>query len=156
MKALATAPISPLKGDDLNLEVCLQLIHHANSQQVGKVAIALDWDAKLFGWNAKKALRDKLLSLTPPERLRVALLAEYCGEMAVQEYNLDAKPEDLERLAKLLGVDTKKLQESAKAEPVKAAPPAKPKKLILSKEARKRIADAQRKRWATARKAGRK
>lgn len=163
MKALAIAPTARLPLTELILEVSLQLIHHANSQQVGKVARALDWDEKLFSWNSKKALRDKLSGLTLPEQLRVALLAEHCGEMAVQEYNLDAKPEDLERLAKLFGIDTKKLADGAKAEPPAKAEPVKtesdkPRKSILSKEAKKRIADAQRKRWAAAKvkKAGRK
>ncbi len=124
MKALATAPVPPARVNDLNLEVCLQLIHHANSQQVGKVATALGWPETLFNWNSKKALREKLASLTPLERLRIALLAEHCGEMSVQEYSLDAKPEDLERLAKLLDVDTKKLDApvvTAKPAPAKAA-----------------------------------
>lgn len=137
MKALATAPIPQLYWNDLNLEVCLQLIHHANSQQIGKVAIALGWPDKLFRWDSKKALRDKVASLSPPERLRIALLAEHCGEMGVQEYNLEAKPEDLERLAKLFAIDTKKLLEDSKPAEAKAAP-AKPAKAPANKKAKKK------------------
>jgi ParB/RepB/Spo0J family partition protein len=173
--AVAKAPINPLYASDLNLEVCLYAIGRGPGQYEKKVAEALGWPEGIFGWNGSKALRERVMALPPVERLRIALLAAHAGELAVNEYSLDSKPVDLEKLAGLLGVDAKAIRagkpavkqpaakpekKAAETKPTKAAKPAKKpaakpaKKAVLSAEARKRIAAAQKMRWAKAVKKG--
>ncbi|MDE3200489.1 MAG: hypothetical protein KGN79_06155 [Acidobacteriota bacterium] len=64
---------------------------------------------------------------------------------------IDAEIERLTRVRTLLA-GTGKAVHTAKKEVAKAAPKKARKKRVLSAEARKKIADAQRKRWAKARK----
>lgn len=116
-QALAVAPINPLYASDLNLEVCLYAIGRANSQHAEKVAEALGWPAKIFDWQGDKDLKEKMKVLAPVERLRVALLAGHSGELAVAEHMIDSKPEDFERLAKLLNVDAKKIRAGVDGKP---------------------------------------
>jgi ParB/RepB/Spo0J family partition protein len=131
--AVAVAPIQTLYATDLNLEVCLYALGRAPGQYSKKVAEALGWDAKVFEWNGSKQLRETLLKLAPAERLRVALVAAHSGELSVNEYSSTSKPEDLERLAALLGLDPKKIRASvapkSTVKPIKPmAPKAKSKK----------------------------
>ena len=116
-KALAVAPINPFFTSDLNLEVCLYAIRRANSQHAEKVAEALGWPADIFGWSGDKQLKQKMQSLAPVERLRVALLAAHSGELAVAEHMADSKPEDFERLAGFLSVDAKKIRAGIEGKP---------------------------------------
>jgi ParB family chromosome partitioning protein len=160
--AIAKAPVSVTAALDLNLDVCEYAIYRANTQNGDKVAEILGWPNGIFGWGSKKALREQLLKLKPPERQRVAMLIANATELVVSEHDLSRKAEDLEKLAGLLGVDAKKIRAASEpkadvkpVQPAKKAPakkaPAK-KKSILSSAAKKRIADAQKKRWSAAKK----
>jgi hypothetical protein len=89
--------------------------------------------------------------LSTVRRFLIARLCEEAGELSVNEYNASGKCEDLEKLAKLVGVDSKKLKiVDAAAKPEKGAPAKAVKKAVLSAAVRKRIAAAQKKRWAAA------
>jgi ParB family transcriptional regulator, chromosome partitioning protein len=90
----------------------------------------------------------------------VALLSLEGRYLVVREY-WEAKQFRQEFISslKLLGYDASKAWDKSAApkaeKPVKAAAVAKPKKPILNAAAKKRIAEAQKKRWATAKKGGR-
>jgi hypothetical protein len=169
--AVAVAPIQTLYASDLNLELCLYAIGRAPGQYNNKVAEALGWSAKLLDWNGSKQLRETLQKLSPVERLRVALVAAHSGELAVNEYSASGKPQDLEKLATLLGLEPKKIRAAsegksegvqakkapAKKPPAKTAKKAPAKKAttkpakkrgLMTPEAKKRIAAAVKKRRA--------
>lgn len=157
--AIAAAPVSVKVAEDLNLNACAALVAHANSQYSAKLAKALGWDEKLVHYSGRPQLRAKLATMNAAQRLAIAMLAEECDELSVQEYTTGA-PKGLEKLAKALGIDLKKIRagaaKSAAPAPASKATKAKPaRKPILSAAARKRIADAQRKRWAAPKKGGR-
>jgi ParB/RepB/Spo0J family partition protein len=165
--AIAKAAIPAAALDTLILEVCAHVLEHMNQMYEDKFAALLGWDAKLLRYGGRKQLQEKLRELQPAERLRLALLSTEADELAVHEYSLNSKPDGLERIAKLLGLDPAKLRKPAEpkaakpAQAKKATKPAKkaaPKKTksILSGAARKRIAEAQKKRWAQQRKGGAK
>jgi len=160
LKAIAAATIPVAAAPDLNLELVTWSIGRANSQHAGKLAEAFGWPEQLFGWRGREGIAAKLKAMNPGERLRVALLAVHSGELAVSEFNVDNKPEDLESLAKGIGVDLKKVRAgvSGKAAAKSASGKNAGKtKAALSPSARKRIAAAQKKRWTGLRKkAGRK
>jgi ParB/RepB/Spo0J family partition protein len=159
--AVAVAPIQTLYASDLNLELCLYAIGRAPGQYNNKVAEALGWPAKILDWNGSKQLRETLQKLAPVERLRAALVAAHSGELAVNEYSLNSKPEDMEKLAALLGLDPKDIRAGSDGKPQPApakkpdATPAAepPKKGSILSSTKKRIADAQKKRWPTPKKA---
>ncbi len=173
--AILGAPVNGA-ADELNLRVCAALMGETDSLYLAKFAEALAWDKKTFEWGGDKKLAEKLKPMSAVERLRLALLSTEAGELGVHEYSLGGKPDGLEKLARLLNVDPKKIREqsaAAKVDEVKAVPAAaeKPpskksagksekKKTVLSAAARKRIKEAQQKRWkaamASAKKAGRK
>ncbi|HVJ09301.1 MAG TPA: ParB/RepB/Spo0J family partition protein [Acidisarcina sp.] len=161
--AVAQAPLVALYASDLNLEVCLYAIGRGPGQYGVKVAEALGWPADIFGWGGTRQLREGMAGLAPTERLRVALLAAHAGELAVNEYALHSKPEDLEKLAGCLSLDVKRIRaESAgkvqpePAEPAKAKAKAKApqQKKGLTAAAKKRIAAVQKKRWAARKSTG--
>ena len=160
--AIAKTAVPAAALDTLILEVCAHVLEHMNQMYEEKFAASLGWDAKLLRYGGRKQLQEKLRELQPGERLRLALLSTEADELAVHEYSLNSKPDGLERIAKLLGLDPAKLctpAEPKAAKPAKAKKPskkpakkaaAKPakKKAVLSAAARKRIAAAQQRRWA--------
>lgn len=141
--AVAKAPINHIYASDLNLEVCLYAIGRGPGQYEKKVAEALGWPESIFGWGGGKELRERLVKLAPVERLRIALLAAHAGELGVNEYAIDAKPKDLEKLAGFLGVDVKNIRAESTAKAAKKLKPGEHKPGCPI--------DAQRKRWAAAR-----
>ncbi len=136
--AVAKAPVSARFESELNLEVSLCAIGRGPGQYEKKVAEALGWPEGIFGWNGAKQLRERVTKLTPAERLRVALLAAHAGELGVNEYALGSKPQDLERLAGLLGLDVKKIRAGSVGRPKAEA--AKPEKASTAKKASKPVA----------------
>jgi hypothetical protein len=141
--AVAMAPVVPLYGSDLNLEVCLYAIGRGPGQYEKKVAEALSWPEGIFGWGSSKQLRERVAKLAPIERLRVALVAAHAGELGVSEYASTSKPEELEKLAELLGLDVKQIRAKSEGKPqptVKAVVPAKPVIVKAPKPARKTVA----------------
>lgn len=159
--ALAKASVPAPSLDQLNLEVCLHVLAHTRGQYEKQFADAIGWDEKLVGYSGRNKLREKLAGMGPIDRLRIAFLSTLADELSVSEYNANGRPEDLEKFAKLLKVDSAKCRTTekpaAKPAAVKAVAPvkAKPaKKSILSAAAKKRIAAAQKKRWAAAAKKG--
>jgi hypothetical protein len=124
-----------------------------------------------YSKNAVLALKEFLAKATPEQLHRVAFHALLIGELSPHGYHLreDKKGvrEKLWEAAKLMGVDAaaiaktvSKAQEKAaaakpvaakKASPAKVAKGAKSKPAKLSPEAKKRINDAMKKRWAAAR-----
>lgn len=159
---VAEAPVNAKAAAELAIDVCCFLIEKTNSLYAGHLAKAIGWDEDLLNWNGRKKLREKIAGLPAGRQLLIARLSEEAGELSVSEYNANGKCEDLEKLARLVGVDPKKIRvgvASAAAVPAKtpaAAKPVKPKKQVLSAAAKKRIAEAQHKRWSQAKKAGRK
>jgi ParB/RepB/Spo0J family partition protein len=155
------AAVSSFKAEaleTLHVDVCCALIEKTNSLYAAHLAKAIGWDEKLFGYNGRTKLRAKVMELAPATRMVIARLCEEAGELSVSEYNVNGKCEDLEKLARLLGVDVSKVKDAAPAKAVKppkavASKPAK-KKPLLSAAAKKRIAEAQKKRWAAAKKKG--
>jgi ParB family transcriptional regulator, chromosome partitioning protein len=132
-------------------------IGRSNSQYFGALAEALGWDVKVLGYGAGKTLEEKLGKLPHPDVIRAALLASESSELGVNEFSL-GKADGLLALAKMFGVDAAKVRKAAE-QPVAAKTAAKPteKKPALAAAARKRIVEAQKKRWAALRKkAGRK
>jgi ParB family chromosome partitioning protein len=157
------AAVATFKADALealHIDVCCALIEDTNSLYAAHLAKAIGWDEKLFGYNVRTKLRAKVAGLPPATRMVIARLSEEAGELSVGEYDVNRKPEDLEKLARMLGVDVKKvLAGVAVAAPAKAEKPAKaavtkPRKSVLSAAAKKRIAAVQKKRWAAAKKKG--
>lgn len=141
--------------DVLNVEALTWAINRANSQYGKKMAEALGWEENIFRYDGKKALRAKIASLKPADRARVALLAAHSPELAVPEYQVDSKADDLEQLATMLKIDHKKIRSMTdavvnatakkqtpakkvkpKATP-KKSPKAKPAKKIAKKPAKK-------------------
>lgn len=166
--AIAAAPVDVKAAAELAIDVCCFLIEKTNSLYAAHLAKAIGWDEDLLNWNGRKKLREKIAGLPEWRQLLIARLSEEAGELSVSEYNCNGKCEDLEKLARLVGIDAKKIRagltETAAKKPVKksAKPAAEPKKrpakkAVLSPAAKKRIAEAQRKRWSAAKKkAGRK
>jgi ParB/RepB/Spo0J family partition protein len=151
-KIASVASFSSKALEELHVDVCCALIEKTNSLYAAHLAKAIGWDEKLLGYNGRSKLRAKVAELPPATRLVIARLCEEAGELSVNEYNVNGKCEDLEKLARLLGVDGKNVKAVA---PARAEKPAKPaKKSVLSDAARKRIAAAQKKRWAAAAKKG--
>jgi ParB family chromosome partitioning protein len=150
--AAKIAAVASFKADaleTLHVDVCCALIEKTNSLYAAHLAKAIGWDEKLFDYGGRVKLRAKVTELPPATRMVIARLCEEAGELSVTEYNVNGKCEDLEKLARLVGIDPKKARAAA------TEPPAK--KAILSAAAKKRIAEAQKKRWAAAKKkAGRK
>jgi hypothetical protein len=150
LKAIVEAPEAKvaLVVDKLLTEVLVNAIKRSDrtkfkafSEVTGLSQTALE------NHNATK-LTAELREENPNQRVLLGVAAIHLGELQVYEHSLSSKPEDLERLAGLLGVDAKKLLEEAKpAEPKKDAAPVA-KKPILTPAVKKRIAAAQRKRWA--------
>jgi ParB family chromosome partitioning protein len=153
LAALSKADIPAAAGDALNLGVCAEVVEKMSSIYAGAFADALGWDRKLFDWSGKTKLREKLQGMKPLERMRVALLATEAGQLSVSEYNVSAKPEGLEKIAKLLNVDVKKVAgglaanakpesraKPSKADPKKAAAKPAPKKPAAKKAAKKKAA----------------
>lgn len=134
LRALALAPVSAKLSDELNVQACVWAIKRGNSQYEKPLAEAFGWPAEIFGWTGEKTLTEKLKQLTVAERARVVLLAANVGELAVHEYSVNAKPEDFERLAKLLGVDAKKIHASTEAKPGPKAGKATPAVKKLAKK----------------------
>jgi ParB/RepB/Spo0J family partition protein len=148
--AIAAASVDTRTLESLQIDVCCAAIAKTNSLYAAHLARAIGWDEKLLGWNGRTQLRAKVTELSTVRRFLIARLCEEAGELSVNEYNASGKCEDLEKLAKLVGVDSKKLKivdAAAKPAPAKAV---KPKKSILSAASRKRIAEAQKKRWSAA------
>lgn len=169
--ALLKATITTEREASLHLDVCAYAIDKMSSLYSGPFAIAMGWDKDLFGYGQRAKLRKKLGELTAAERLRVVMLSAAAGELSVQEYAVNSKPDDLELLAKGLSVDCKKIRanlakrtvdkpasKAAKALEAAKTPanPNKAKKQVLTAAAKKRIADAQKKRWASVKKVAKK
>ena len=113
--------------DQLSVDVALYCIERMSSIYNGKLAEALGWDDKLFGYGSGEKLRKKLATLSPVERLRAASMASHVGDFAVYEHAADAAPKGFESLAKILGIDAKPLRvEAAKQRDKKTATTAKP------------------------------
>jgi ParB/RepB/Spo0J family partition protein len=178
---IARAKTPEPKGAVL-IELVEYAIGRSDGTLKGKAAELLGWDKALFqghGDVADKRLRNHLSSLSAGDAVRAALLFAESSELTVHEYSVNAKPEGLEKLARLFDVDVDavragfvdgKPMPSSRLTPAKKAAGHKPgcelaaaiekaakkgqhsPKLILSAEAKKRIADAQKKRWANLKK----
>ena len=178
---IARAKTPEPKGAVL-IELVEYAIGRSDGTLKGKAAELLGWDKALFqgyGDVADKRLRNHLSSLSAGDAVRAALLFAESSELTVHEYLVNAKPEGLEKLARLFDVDVDavragfvdgKPMPSSRLTPAKKAAGHKPgcelaaaiekaakkgqhsPKLILSAEAKKRIADAQKKRWANLKK----
>lgn len=171
-EAVAQKKLSP---KDLRIGQLVALVEYAigraNGQYEEKTAEALGWPEHTLRYDGKAKLRAELTKLNQVELIRAALLASEANELGVSEYDVNRKPEGLERLAKLFGIDAKAVRASVQrpASGVQGKPThskiakavkehvlngaAKRKPLVFSKEARKRIAAAQKKRWSALRKA---
>ncbi len=132
--ALAKVPVLAAVHE-LTVEVCVELCDGADPAQAPKLAAAIGWDADIFGYGKKAALRKKLAAYQSHDVLRFAVLAAHCGELYVSEYNADRAPEDLERIAKMLCIDLKAVKGSLEPESEKAAPqkPAQKAKPVAAK-----------------------
>jgi ParB/RepB/Spo0J family partition protein len=144
------AAVSTFKSDaleTLHVDVCCALIEKTNSLYAAHLAKAIGWDEKLFGYGGAAKLRVKVAELPPATRMVIARLCEEAGELIVSEYNVNGKCEDLEKLARLLGVDSKKVKvaPSAAEKPAKDTAKKPAKKSVLSAAAKKRIAAAAKK-----------
>jgi ParB/RepB/Spo0J family partition protein len=97
----------------------------------------------------------KTAKIDSPEFVKAAALVSIADELEASPWNgAESGRKEFLAAVKRLGYDgSSAWLKPAEPKPEKALPA---KKLFLSAEARKRIADAQRKRWATAKKAGRK
>ena len=117
--AIATKPIGDMLLPQFATDVALYCIARMTSIYNRRLAEAFGWDPKILDYGHTAKLREKLLTLTPTERLRAAALASHAGELAVQEYNLNSKPSGFETLATYLAIDTKALltEVSKQAEP---------------------------------------
>ena len=148
--AVAAAPVPAACEQALNLEVCIYALGRSPGQYNKKAAEALGWPEKVFSWDGSKVMQETLSKLKPAERLRGALVAAHSGELGVNEYASVSKPDDLEKLAVLLGLDVKKIRAGVDAKaavkPWKDEEDAR--KPVLGADAKKRIAAAQKKRWA--------
>lgn len=107
--------------------------------------------------NAASKMRDELKRLEPRTLVIAGLLTGSAAEdLGVSEYSYKQKPERLEKLAALVGIDAKKVrlavekkvQPTAAKAAAKPVPKKQPKKPVLTAASRKRIAEAQKKRWA--------
>ncbi len=147
--ALFTA-IAKAKIPGVTPAALVSLVDYAIGRSDGtlkkKAASLLGWDAKLFeeyGEAANKRMREHLAALAPGDAVRSALLFSKSLELTVHEYAVSAKAFGLEALAKIFGVDAKKVRAEVAPKADKPAAPAKkrasknPTKPAAKKPARK-------------------
>jgi hypothetical protein len=169
--AIVTAVLaSKLGDDDVNIDDAIDVadyafnrIDHAND---GRLAKALGWDKKVMGYKSKDR-RDMLSGMGIRKALSLAVLATVAGDMTAGHTWGDTKASALNAVAARNDVDVKSIEAAVDAETAaKLKPKVKPvaKKPIAKKvakspvkklapEARKRIAAAIKRRWATRKKA---
>jgi hypothetical protein len=149
----------------LAIELAKYAIGRSDSTKYSALAEACGMPKEVIAEHYKdggEKLKDALAKLGSSKAQLVALLATESGELTVHEYDVDASRKDrklgLEDLAALIGIDAKAVRKSCGDKPAAPAAnaPVPDKKAMLSKEARKRIADAQRKRWSDLRKPAQK
>lgn len=176
--AIAQVPDEQIDTPRISLltkQACFRLLS-GSGQYAEELAQALGWDREVFdygpGGNAK--LEAKMRGLTLQSALRAAALRLIVDQASVSDWSAqrEEKPERMEQMASWLGIDVKAVRSGkATADPSRAAQDDKPKqkaaakpavkapakkaanakKPVLSADAKKRIADAQRKRWSAQR-----
>jgi ParB family chromosome partitioning protein len=117
--AIAHAPVA--ESAALTTEVTRYCIQRMTSIYNNKLAEALGWNPAILQYGHAAKLEAQIDKLTPMERLRAAALSAHAGELAVQEYNLKARPTGMEALAKTLGIDVNAVRIEAVADPKKKA-----------------------------------
>lgn len=180
--AIAKIPVGKLAGQvftRLLSRVVLYVFDRSDTTKYPALADAMGVESDFFGWGGQKKLEDHVAGLPDQVKALFAYMAIEDQELTVHEYDIPGggatdkqRKLDLETLAGIVGVDWKALRKEH-AEPVErplknkvaekamvetvakmakaAAKPAK-KKPVLNAAVKKRIADAQRKRWAQAQK----
>ncbi len=124
--ASVTASVTAKAAEELQIDVCCALIADTNSQYSAQFAAALGWEEKLFGWGGNTKLRAKVAALPAAKRLLIARLSKEAGELVVSEFNVGGKCKDLEKIARVAGVDTKKVRVAAASARSAAKPAEKP------------------------------
>jgi ParB family chromosome partitioning protein len=161
---------SQLNDDDVNIDDAMDLADYAfrrmDHGQDGRLSKLLGWDRKVLGgYGASKERRDTLAGLGLRKAVSFAVLATVAGDLTPQSWDKQTGLTDLAKrhyidVAKIAAAVDAEVKAKATAKAEKKKPVAKkglkskPKK--LSAEARKRINDAMKKRWAARRKAAAK
>lgn len=154
-KALSGAEVPESAERQIAQWACTQIA----AQGGGHVARVLGLADDAFDYGKRDGAIVALRARPYKDLLRAAALALVITDLGVSEYSvsLNQKPEGMEEIAKLFGLDIASIRagkpaKAAPAAPTKkaAAKPVKKKAGALSAAAKKRIAEAQRKRWAAA------
>jgi ParB family transcriptional regulator, chromosome partitioning protein len=143
-KELIAKPIAPEPTDDMVRALVLFAFTRFDSTKHAQIAEALAWDKDIFGWHSgeKKRLA-KLATLTQADAIRIALVALEASELQVHENEVGNKRElDLEKVARLIGVDSASVRASIAGSPAPKPAVEKPpiKKVAPAKKAAKKAA----------------
>ncbi|MFC5861059.1 ParB/RepB/Spo0J family partition protein [Acidicapsa dinghuensis] len=127
-KELIAKPVPDLPSADLVRALVMFAFTRIDSTKEAQFAEALGWDKDIFSWRGEKARAAKLMSLTPADAIRIALVGLEVNELTVHEHDVQGgRKEEIgfEKVAKLLGLDYASIRASIAAPSAAKATPKK-------------------------------